>query len=217
MHATRLLAAVAAAATLSLLAVSAEAGRILPFSGAGTVIATPCTPEQQDPAECFALTSSNSGYLLDGDPDWTLDFAGQLVPNPDNPFPFPTYVGAGSWLMSKGGDAFGGSWTNLFLPAPPPDGCDPANPVQDECFGAVSLSLLRYLLDPGLGTGAFAGLGGSGESTLFVVTGFPPGNLGGADSTYVEAGSFHIPEPGSLALLGLGLVGVGAVRRRVAH
>ena len=91
MHTTRLLAAVVTAASLSLVAISAEAGRILPFSGAGTVIATPCTPEQQDPAEFFALTSSNSGYLL----------------------------------------------------------------------------------EPGLGTRAFAGRGGSGESTLFVVTGFP--------------------------------------------
>jgi len=88
---TRRLAAAIAAMVFALVSNQALAGRILPFFGEGGVIATPCSPDQEDPAACFALSSSNSGYLLAGDPDWTLDFDGQLVPNP-NPeaFPFPT-------------------------------------------------------------------------------------------------------------------------------
>jgi len=66
MHTTRLLAAVAAATTLSLVAFR-RSGQILPFSGAGTVIAAPALPISRIPRCLRYLVQQR--LLLDGDPD----------------------------------------------------------------------------------------------------------------------------------------------------
>ena len=193
------------------------AAATIAFSGVGSVLAGPCFVGQVDPAACFQLTDTSSSYRVNGDPGWTFVFEGQLIPNPENPYPFPTYVGSGVWSLTKGSNGLSGSWTNLFLPAAPPLGCDAISPVGDpDCWSAVSIALLSYVIASG--TGLYAGVLGLGESTINVTTGFPPGNIQNpaAGSPFVEAGEFHtVAEPNALALLALGLLGASrTVRRR---
>jgi hypothetical protein len=180
----------------------------LSFSGTGFVLAGPCSPDQSDPAACFQLTHASSSYEVNGDPGWAFSFDGQLVPNLDNPFPFPTYVGLGLWSLMKGPDTLAGTWSNLFLPGAPPAGCNAGSPLGDpDCWSAVSVALLSYVITSG--TGLYAGASGFGQSTINVTTGFPPGNIenpsGG--SAFSEVGQLEtVPEPSTFALLALGLL-----------
>jgi hypothetical protein len=197
---------------------SASAAIILPISGEGFVRPGLCAPDQVDPAACFHLDESHPTYFLDGETGWTLAFIGDIVPNPDpNAFPFPTYVGTGTWSLLKGPSGLMGSWTNLFIPGAPPPGCDPANPFGNPlCFGAVSVALFDYLVENG--TGIYSGAHGTGQSRVEITAGFPPGNIANPaqGSPFVETGVFVlVPEPGTLALISLGFLAVGVrVRRR---
>ena len=198
-------------AAVNVVPVSAVAAVVLPFSGSGLVTAGPCSPTQTDPAECFLISGSTDLYVLDGVGGYTFTFEGELLPNPDpDAFPFPTYLGAGTFSATRGLDALVGTWSNVFFPAPPPAGCDAASPFGDpDCWTAESFALFDYLVTEG--TGIYAGLVGTGTSQVDVVTGFPPGNVDPmTGTTFVESGEFvlsQVPEPHIIGLLAVGIVG----------
>jgi hypothetical protein len=61
------------------------------------------------------------------------------------------------------------------------------------------------------GTGMFAGARGSGSSVVTLL-----GDPSKPPTPFIEEGSFSVPEPGTLALLGLGLLGLRVRRREQA-
>ncbi len=190
---------------------------LLPFSGEGNVNAGPCSADQTDPAACFLLSDTTQAYTVNGVPGYQYEFAGILVPNPDpDAFPFPTYLGTGTFSFTHGPDSLEGTWTNVFVPAAPPAGCDAAMPFGDpDCWTAQSSATFDHVVTGG--TGMFAGVTGTGTSLVHVLTGFPPGNVDPAvGSPYAENGEFvlwQVPEPAALALLTIGLT-TGMCRRR---
>lgn len=144
----------------------------------------------------LALTATQTGFGLDATNAWAKIYVSDQSPSLVSP-----YTDASEWSLIQGGDV----WLDMIFASVTP------LIAADLSAGAV---FAKFTIIDGIAENNFDPLTLSYSGS----TGF---NIGATASPYSAAGNSQlfgnsIPEPGSLALAGLGLLGLGALRRRKA-
>lgn len=184
----KLLSSLAGSALVAFSILPAQAGISFDFSTSGIVVPTCPDPFSGCPLIARGTASVVAGNITPPPGPW--DFSATFVIGA--PLTATTFRTTGDFVFDDPSDADN----------------DLAGSLDGELDATTFTNAMTYSVTRG--SGIFAGLTGSGSSTIQI---FPPqGEL--EPFTFSESGRMHVPEPQTLALALLALSVAGALRRR---